>query len=67
MIRVISEGVGPQKLRYVDGMSAGSALADAGIAVDPAKVLAVDGRRASADTPVRAGSTVAQQPRARNG
>jgi hypothetical protein len=55
-------------VKYQDGMSAGAALAAAGITEVPGtKALSVDGRRAQAGTPVRAGSTVAMQPKAYNG
>lgn len=67
MIRVLAEGVGPQMVKYMDGMSAGAALAAAGIKAGDNKTISVDGRRAKAGTPVRAGSTVAMQPRAFNG
>lgn len=68
MIRVLAGyGIGPQMVRYMDGMSAGAALAEAGITAGDSHALSVDGRRANADTPVRPGSTVARQPRAENG
>jgi hypothetical protein len=54
-------------VKYMDGMSAGAALAAAGIKAGDNKTISVDGRRAKAGTPVRAGSTVAMQPRAFNG
>ncbi len=67
LIRVVMEGGTPQMVSYAEGMSAGAALAAAGGTLGQADTLSVDGRRAKADTPVKAGSTVTRQPRADNG
>jgi acyl dehydratase len=54
-------------VRFQDGMTAGAALAAAGVALGDGKAISVGGRRARAETPVRAGDTVALQPKAENG
>lgn len=67
LIRVVMEGGTPQMVRFQAGMSAGGALALAGGSLGASDALAVDGRRATADTPVRPGATVTRQPKAENG
>ncbi len=67
MIRVLAEGLVPKMVHYQDGMNAGAALAAAGIPISGNKAISVDGKRAKADTPVKAGATVGLQPKAFNG